>query len=189
MAIDMPDRVRQIAAKISATSNPQNATLYTPSTAIVLGTPINYNGGMARIRVCAFLDSLPEVHAPVILPTDTNAIKEQKNQFFRSQPKKGLMVYLLNPAGTEKFEVGMVDLYNIRPCFLTGVSEFFSDLEVYGIQFGWKILVEVIDRGFGVLQANTGEGQQNDRISFTGFADEKSSFLQGSDDAIYNFVV
>lgn len=188
MAIDMPNRVKQIAGKISATSNPQSATLYTPSTATVLGTPINYNGGMARIRVCAFLESLPEVHAPVILPTDTNAQKEQKNQFFRSQPKKGLMVYLQSPSN-EKFEVGMVDLYNIRPCFLTGVSEFFSDLEIYGIQFGWKIVVEVVDRGFGVLQANTGEGQQNDRISFTGFAREDSSFLQGSNDAIYNFIV
>ena len=189
MAIDMPDRVRQIARKISATSNPQSATLYTPSAATVLGTPVNYNGGMARIRVCAFLDSLPEVHAPVILPTDTNAIKEQKNQFFRSQPKKGLIVYLQSPVSNENFEVGMVDLYNIRPCFLTGVSEFFSDLEIYGIQFGWKIVVEVVDRGFGLLQVNTGAGLQNDRISFTGFAKEDSSFLQGSNDVIYNFVV
>jgi len=189
MAIQMPDRTRQIAAKISASSNPQSAVLYIPSTATVLGTPINYNGGMARIRVCAFLDSLPEVHAPVILPTDTNAQKEQKNQFFRSQPKKGLMVYLQSPVGNEKFEVGMVDLYNIRPCFLTGVSEFFSDLEIYGIQFGWKIVVEVIDRGFGILQANTGANQQNDRVSFTGFAKEESSFLQGSDDTVYNFIV
>lgn len=189
MAILMPDRTRQIVGKISANSNPQSATLYTPSTASVLGTAVNYNGGMARIRICAFLDSLPEVHAPVILPTDTNAQKEQKNQFFRSAPKKGLMVYLENPTGNEKYEVGIVDLYNVKPCFLTGVSEFFSDLEIYGIQFGWKIVVEVIDRGHGMLKVNTGENQQNDRISFTGFAKEESSFLQGDNDAIYNFVV
>lgn len=185
MAILMPDRTRQIAGKISATSNPQSAMLYTPSSAIVLGTPVNYNGGMARIRVCAFLDSIPETHAPVILPTDTLAQKEQKNQFFRSAPKKGLMVYLEDP-NNERYEVGIVDVYNIRPCFLTGVSEFFSDLEIYGIQFGWKIAIEVIDRGFGLLQTNTG---QNDRISFTGFANETTSFLQGSDDTVYNFVV
>lgn len=189
MAILMPDRTRQIVGKISATSNPQSAILYTPSTASVLGTAVNYNGGMARIRICAFLDSLPEVHAPVILPTDTNAQKEQKNQFFRSAPKKGLMVYLENPTATDKYEVGIVDLYNVKPCFLTGVSEFFSDLEIYGIQFGWKIVVEVINRGHGMLQVNTGENQQNDRISFTGFAKEESSFLQGDNDAIYNLVV
>lgn len=189
MAILMPDRTRQIVGKISATNNPQSATLYTPSTATVLGTPINYNGGMARIRIWAFLDSLPEVHAPVILPTDTNVQKEQKNQFFRSAPKKGLIVYLESPIGNERYEVGIVDIYNIKPCFLTGVSEFFSDLQIYGIQFGWKIVAEVIDRGYGLLQVNSAEGQQNDRITFTGFANENSSFLQGSDDAIYNYVV
>lgn len=189
MAIALPDRTRQIFGKISATSSPQSAILYTPSSASVLGTTVNYNGGMARIRICAFFDSLPEVHTPIILPTDTNAQKEQKNQFFRAQPKKGLMVYLENPTGTEKFEVGIVDLYNVKPCFLTGISEFFSDLQIYGIQFGWKIVVEVIDRGYGLLQINTGENQQNDQISFTGFAKEESSFLQGDDDAIYNFVV
>jgi hypothetical protein len=188
MAIAMPERKIQIAGKLSANSNPQNLILYTPSTATVLGATVNYNGDMARIRVCAFLDSLPEVHAPVILPTDTNATKEQKNQFFRVQPKKGLMVYLESPIG-EKFEVGIIDLYNVKPCFLTGISEFFSDLELYGIQFGWKIFVQVIDRGWGLLQANTGENQQNDRISITGFAVEQSSFLQGDNDVVYNYVV
>jgi len=188
MAIAMPERKIQIAGKITAASNPQSVQLYTPSTAMVLGTAVNYNGDMARIRVCAFLDSLPEVHAPVILPIDTNATKEQKNQFFRVQPKKGLMVYLESPSN-EKFEVGIIDVYNVKPCFLTGISEFFSDLQLYGIQFGWKILVEAIDRGWGLLQVNTGENQQDDRISITGFAIEQSSFLQSDNDVIYNYVV
>jgi len=184
----MPERKIQIAGKLAANSNPQSLILYSPSTANVLGTTVNYNGDMARIRVCAFLDSLPEAHAPVILPTDTNATKEQKNQFFRVQPKKGLMVYLESPFD-EKFEVGIIDLYNVKPCFLTGVSEFFSDLQLYGIQFGWKISAQVIDRGWGLLQANTGENQENDRISITGFVLEQSSFLQGDNDIIYNYVV
>ncbi|MEG4529883.1 hypothetical protein [Microcoleus sp. D2_18a_D3] len=143
---------------------------------------------MARIRVCAFLDSIPETHAPVILPTDTLAQKEQKNAFFRSAPKKGLMVYLQSPTSNENFEIGIIDIYNIKPCFLTGISEFFSDLQIYGIQFGWKIFAEVVDRGYGLLQTNSGENQQNDRISISGFANETSSFLQGSDDIIYNVV-
>ncbi len=190
MAIDMPDRTRQIAGKILATSNPQSAILYTPSTALVLRAPVNYNGGMARIRICAFLDSIAETQAPIISPTDTLAQKEQKNAFFRSAPKKGLMVYLESPGpANEKFEVAIVDIYNIKPCFLTGVSEFFSDLEIYGIQFGWKIVAEIIDRGHGLLKTNSGGNQQNDRIIFTGFASEKSSFLQGSDDVIYNYII
>jgi hypothetical protein len=188
MAIAMPERKIQIAGKITATSNPQSLQLYSPSSAFVLDTAVNYNGDMARIRVCAFLDSLPEVHAPVILPTDTNATKQQKNQFFRAQPKKGLMVYLESPSN-EKFEVGIIDIYNVKPCFLTGISEFFSDLELYGIQFGWKIFVQIIDRGWGLLQANTGENQQNDRISITGFAVEQSSFLQDNNDIVYNYVL
>ncbi len=187
MAIPLPERNKQIAGKISATSNPQSIVLYTPSTVEVLGTKVNYNGNMARIRVWASLDSISEVVAPVILPTDTNAVKEQKNHLFRVQPKKGLMIYLQSPS-QEKFEVGIVDIYNVKPNFLTGVSEFFSDLQLYGIQFGWEIVAEVIDRGWGVLQVNTGENQQNDRISFTGFAIERSSFLQGNDDTVYNYI-
>ncbi len=35
-----------------------------------------------------------------------------------------------------------------------------------------------MDRGFGLLQNNTGEGQQNDWVSVTGFVVEKSGFLQ-----------
>lgn len=189
MAILMPDRTRQITGEILATSNPQSATLYTPSSASVLGTPVNYNGGAAIIRVFALIDSLPEVHAPVILPTDTNAQKEQKNQFFRAAPKKGIIVYLESPVGNKRYKVAIIDLYNVKPCFLTGVSEFFSDVKVYGIQFGWKIIVQVIDRGYGLLQVNTGEGQQDDEITFTGCAYETSSFLQGDNDAIYNYIV
>jgi hypothetical protein len=188
MAIPLPERKKQIGGKILATSNPQSLIIYTPSSATVLGTAVNYNGEMATIRVCSSLDSLgPEVYAPVILPTDTNATKEQKNQFFRGQPKKGLMLYLENPAN-ERFEVGVIDLYNTRPRFLTGINEFFSDLKNYGIEFGWKIVVEVIDRGWGVLQVNTGENQINDQVSITGFVIEQGSFLQDHNDVIYNYV-
>ena len=189
MAIDMPDRIRQIGGRITATSSPQSITLYTPSSASVLGTAVNYNGFMATIRVAAYIDSTPQTFAPVILPTDTLAIKEQKNQLFRSQPKKGLMIYLQPPTGSEKFEVGMIDLYNVKPIFLTGINEFFSDLEIYGIQHGWRIFAEIVNRGFGILQANSAAGQQNDWVSFSGFVTEKSSFLQGSNDAIYNYIV
>jgi len=187
MSIPMPTLTKQIGGKISATSNPQSVMLYTPSSASVLGTQINYNGGMARIRIWAFIDSLPEVVAPVILPTDTNSEKERKNNSFRINPKKGVMIYLQSPSN-EKFEVAIIDIYNVKPCFLTGVNEFFSDVNIYGIQFGWKILAEIIDRGYGMLQVNTGENQQNDRITFTGFVTEESSFLQDKNDVIYNFV-
>jgi len=188
MAISLPERKKQIAAEILATSTPQSAILYTPSSATVLGTTVNYNGDMARIRVCASLDSLPETHAPVILPTDTNAAKEQKNQFFRSQPKKGLMVYLQSPSDGKKFEVAIIDLYNVKPRFLTGVNEFFSDIDFYGIEFGWKIVIDVVDRGWGLLQVNTGENQINDQINITGFAIEQSSFLQDHNDVVYNYI-
>lgn len=186
MSIPMPNRKKQITAKIRATSNPQSVDLYTPSSVSLLGTQVNYNGDMARIRVFAVLNSLPEVYVPIILPTDTNAQKEQKNNHFRSQPKIGLMAYLVDPGG-EKFEVGLIDCYNVQPNFLTGVSEFFSDLELYGIQYGYKISVEVVDRGFGLLKVN--ENQPMDFLSITGFALEKSEFLQGNDNVIYNFVV
>lgn len=186
MAIDMPNRVQQIAARLTPAS--QNAILYTPSSATVLGTPINYNGFMATIRVAAYIDSTPQTFAPIIFPTDTLAQKEQKNQMFRSQPKKGLMIYLQNPTGTN-FEVGMIDLYNVKPIFLTGANEFFTDLDTYGIKFGWKIFAQIIDRGFGLLRNNTETSQQNDWVSITGFVNETSSFLQGNDDTVYNFIV
>ena len=186
MAIDMPERLGQIAAKLTPAN--QSAILYTPSSATVLGVPINYNGFMATIRIAAYIDSTLETFAPIILPTDTLAQKEQKNQMFRSQPKKGLMIYLQNASGIN-FEVGMIDLYNVKPIFLTGANEFFTDLDTYGIKFGWKIFAQIIDRGFGLLQNNTGTGKQDDWVAITGFVNEKSSFLQGNDDTVYNFIV
>ena len=187
MAIPMPERKKNIGKKILATDTNQSVYLYTPSEATVLGTVINYNGDMARIRVCASLDSLPLTVTPVILPTDTNAVKEQKNHFFRNQPKKGLMVYLQSPVG-EKFEVGVIDIYNVKPRFLTGINEFFSDLEIYGIEFGWKIFVEIVDRGWGLLQVNNGENQIDDQVHITGFVIEQSSFLQDHNNVVYNYV-
>gem|GEM_PF-1752486 len=187
----MPNRKKQIAAKINASNNSQSAFLYTPSTVQLLNTPVNYNGEMIRIRVCAFIYSLPEVYVPIILPTDTNLQKEQKNEMFRKNPKKGLMIYLQNPSKTEKYEIGLIDLYNVKPYFQTGISEFFSDLDSYGIEFGWSIVAEMVDRGHGLLQTNTGENQEDytqDYISITGWVKEDSSFLQGNNDAIYNFI-
>lgn len=186
MAIDMPNRVQQIATRLTPVN--QNAILYTPSSATVLGIPINYNGAMATIRIAAYIDSTLETFAPIILPTDTLARKEQKNQMFRSQPKKGLMIYLQNPTGTN-FEIAMIDLYNVKPIFLTGANEFFTDLDAYGIKFGWKIFAQIIDRGFGLLQNNTDTNKQNDWVSITGFINETSSFLQGNDDTVYNFII
>lgn len=187
MSIPLPGRTRQIGKRITAVNSIQRTILYTPSSAMVLGTRVNYNGSAARIRVCASIDSLPECSAPVILPTDTNSQKEQKNHFFRSHAKKGLLIYLESPTSAEKFEVAVIDIYNVKPRFLTGVSEFLGDdIIFYGVEYGWKIVAEVIDVGYGMLQINT-EGE-NDRIDFTGFAKEESSFLQDKNDVIYNFI-
>lgn len=188
MAIDMPDRVAQVAARITPATSNQETILYTPSSATVLGTAINYQGHMAVIRVACKIDSLTETFAPMILPSDTLAQKEQKNQLFRSSPKKGLLVSLRNPSGQD-FEVGMIDLYSVKPIFLTGVNEFFTDLEFYGIKFGWSIHAKMIDRGHGLLQNNTGVGLQNDWVSITGYVVEKSSFLQDHNNIVYNYVV
>lgn len=188
MAIDMPDRMAQIAARITPTTSNQEAILYTPSNATVLGTPINYQGHMAVIRVASYIDSLTQTFAPMILPSDTLAQKEQKNQMFRANPKKGLLVSLQNPSG-QNFEIGIIDLYNVKPIFLTGINEFFTDLEFYGIRFGWRIRANMIDRGNGLLQNNTGAGLQNDWVSITGYVVEKSSFLQDHNNIVYNYVV
>jgi hypothetical protein len=188
MAIDMPDRFAQIAARITPATSNQEAILYVPSSATVLSTPVNYQGYMAVIRCAVYIDSLPETFAPVILPTDTLAQKEQKNQMFRANPKKGLLVSLLSPIN-EIFEVGIIDLYNVKPIFLTGVNEFFTDLEIYGIKFGWRIHAKMIDRGHGLLQNNTGVGKQNDWLSITGYVTEKSSFLQDHDNVVYNYII
>ena len=180
MAIDMPDRTRQIAARITASTPNQEAILYSPSTSNVLGTPINYQGDAVVIRCCCFISSIAETFPPNILPTDTEAQKEQKNQFFRSTPKKGLMIYLRSPSNQD-FEVAVIDLYNVKPVFLAGVNEYFSGLDSYGIQFGWRIVARMIDRGFGLLQ-------QTDWVSITGFVGENSSFLQDHNNIVYNFI-
>lgn len=188
MAIDMPDRIAQIATRITPATSNQEAILYTPSTASVLGASINYQGHMAVIRVACGIDSIAPVFAPIILPTDTLAQKEQKNHLFRANPKKGILVSLRNPAG-QLFEIGLIDLYNVKPIFLTGINEFFTDLEFYGIRFGWSIFAKIVDRGHGLLQNNTGTGLQNDWVSITGYVVEKSSFLQDHNNIVYNYIV
>lgn len=187
MAIDMPDRVRQIAARITPATSNQEAVLYTPSTATVLGTEINYQGYAAVIRCCCYLDSITQTFAPTILATDTENQKEQKNQLFRSSPKKGVMLYLRSPTNQD-FEVGLIDLYNVKPVFLTGINEYFSGFDSYGVQFGWRIVARMVNRGFGLLQDNTGAALQNDWVSITGFVGEKSSILQDHNNIISNYI-
>jgi hypothetical protein len=188
MAIELPKRTKQIAAKITPATPGQEAILYQSSNATVLGTNVNYQGGMAVIRALAYIDSLPETYAPVILPTDTLQQKEQKNQLFRISPKKGLLVSLQSPApANQDFEVGMIDLYNVKPVFQTGVNEFFSGLTIYGIQSGWKIHAKIVDRGHGLLLPNP-TPLQNDWVSITGYVDENSSILQDHNNIVYNFI-
>jgi hypothetical protein len=187
MAIDMPDRVVQIATRLNFLN--LSETIYSVGTAKVLNTLVNYNGFVSTIRVSCYLDSIPEVHAPVILPTDTLVQKEQKNQMFRSQPKIGLLFSLKNANG-DAFEVGMIDLYNVKPIFLTAANEFFTDLDVYGMQYGWSIFAEIVDRGFGVLlKFDPDKPTQTDWVSITGFVTEKSSFLQDADTLVYNYIL
>jgi hypothetical protein len=184
MAIEMPDRIAQIAFKFTPAT--QEGALYTPSSASVLGTSVNYQGYMAVLRCAAYIDSLSQVFVPIDDPGDTTARREQKAQLFRANPKKGLLISLRGPAN-EDFEVGIIDLFNVKPIFLSGINEYFTDLELYGIKFGWKIQAKIVDRGHGLLQNNTGEGQQNDWVSVTGFVVEKSGFLQDHNNVVYNF--
>jgi len=187
MAIEMPDRVAQVAARITAATPSQEAVLYTPSTASVLSTTINYQGYMAVIRCASYLDSITETWVPIDDPADTTARREQKAQLFRSNHKKGLQILLRSPTNQD-FEVGMIDLFNVKPIFLTGMNEYFTDLEFYGIKFGWRIVAKMVDRGHGLLANNTGAGQQNDWLSITGFVVEKSSFLQDHNNVVYNYI-
>ncbi len=184
MAVELPDRIAQIAQRFTPTN--QEATLYTPSSTSVLGTEINYQGYMAVVRCAAYIDSLSQVFVPVDDPGDTTARREQKAQLFRANPKKGILISLRSPSNID-FEVGIIDVFNVKPIFLSGINEYFTDLELYGIQSGWKIQAKIIDRGFGLLQNNTGEGQQNDWVSVTGYVVEKGGFLQDHNNVVYNF--
>ena len=187
MAIEMPDRIAQIASRITPATANQEAVLYTPSTASVLSTTVNYQGYMAVIRCAAYIDSLTQIFVPIDDPADTTARREQKAQLFRANPKKGLLISLRSPSN-EDFEIGIIDLFNVKPIFLSGANEYFTDLELYGIKFGWKIHAKMIDRNWGLLQNNTGEGQQDDFVSITGFVVEKSGFLQDHNNAVYNYI-
>jgi hypothetical protein len=187
MAIGMPDRIQQIGASITPATPNQEAILYLPSQATLLGTNIRYQGYMAVVRCLAYIDSVQEVFSPVILPTDTLNQKEQKLQLFRQNPKKGLLISLANPTTNQSIRVGFIDLYNVKPAFQTGINEFFSAFQVYGIEFGWQLHVKVVDRGWGLLQNNTSP-LQNDWVDISGYVEEKSSILQDHNNVIYNFV-
>ena len=185
MAIGMPDKLQQIGSTITpATAN--EVVLYTPSQTTLLGTNVRYQGYMAVIRCLAYIDSLQEVFPPIILPTDTLNQKEQKLAQFRQNPKKGILVSLQSPSN-QRIRVGFIDVYNVKPAFQTGANEFFSGLEIYGIEFGWSIIAQMVDRGYGLLQNNEAP-LQNDWIDISGYVEEKSSILQDHNNVIYNFV-
>jgi hypothetical protein len=187
MAIEMPTRIQQIGASIDSATANQEAVLFTPSQVTLLGTNIRYQGYMAVVRCLAYIDSLQEVFPPIILPTDTLNQKEQKLQLFRQNPKKGLLVSLRNPTTNQSIRVGFIDLYNVKPAFQTGINEYFSAFEVYGIEFGWQLHVQIVDRGWGLLQNNAAP-LQNDWVHISGYVEEKSSILQDHNNVVYNFV-
>lgn len=171
MAISLPEQIKQIA--VNLTPSNQSGVLYKPRTISVLNSPIPLQGYTAVIRCCAFINSIPETWQPVPDPTDTTARKMQKWQAFRASARKGLLISLRK--GSQKTRIGIIDLYNVQPCFLTGANEYFSALEIYGIEPGWEIFAEIIDRGFGFLENKDGK---NDEIDVSGYTIERGAFLQ-----------
>ncbi len=180
MAIEMPNRVVQIATRISIAAPNQQADLFSPSSATVLSTNIRYQGYAGSLRAWAAISSIPETFAPANDPRDSPLARQNKLQQFRASPKKGLSVGLVDPGGTF-YECFIADLYSVRPGFLMGLNEYFSGLELFGIQAGWKLRAKIVDRGWGLLEGS-------DYVVISGFVEERSSFLQDENLTIYNFI-
>ena len=170
MAISLPEQIKQIVVNLSPSN--QSGILYRPRSISILGKEIPLQGYIAVIRCCAFINSIPETWQPVPDPTDTSARKIQKWQAFRASPRKGLLISLRKD--NQKSRIGIIDLYNVQPCFLTGANEYFSALEIYGVQPGWEIFAEVVDRGFGLLENK----EKTDEVDVSGYVLERGAFLQ-----------
>lgn len=180
MAIEMPNRVVQIAARVSPGTPNQQADLFVPSSAAVLNANIRYQGYAGSLRAWSVISSISETFTPANDPRDSPLQRQNKLQQFRASPKKGLSVGLVDPGGTF-YECFIADLYSVRPGFLMGLNEYFSGLELFGIQAGWKLRCKVIDRGWGLLEGD-------DYVVISGFVEERASFLQDESLNVYNFI-
>lgn len=178
MAIEMPDRLKQIAVRFEAGETEK--IIYTPSDATVRGTQINYNGYAATIKGISFLESLPEAVVPLDDPTDSTLIRQQKAALFNANPHKRIMLYLRDSSNNE-FELAYIDFYHVIPFYMTSINPYFASLELYGIEYDWQLIGRQIDAGSGLL---TGQ----EFITITGYVVERAAFLQDDDLTVYNYI-
>lgn len=178
MAIEMPDKLKQIAVKFVAGQTEK--IIYTPSNANVRGVAINYNGYSATIKGMSFLNSLTEAVVPIDNPGDTTLERQQKALIFNANPHKRIMLYLRDPSNN-LFELAYIDFYNVVPYYLTSINPYFASLELYGIQYDWELIGRNIDASWGLLTGS-------EFITITGYVIERSSFLQDADLTVYNFI-
>lgn len=154
----------------------QPVLLYTPRSQNLQGISIKRYGILTSLRLNAKIRSLSVVN--VVTPDDgaSNAELAIYQMELRKQPRKTLKLSVegFNPYRGVNIvsEVALIPMYPNFPRYIAELIDYFTALDIYAFQYGFKLFAQVIDMadGYGVL---SGE----DEINIYGSVIEKSNFL------------
>lgn len=183
MAVELPDRVIQILARLDGTQTNQEVVLYTPGFVSLRNTTVGYNGFLGCLRVVCKLPNKANFLIPIDSPDDTTAMRQIKAESIRSAPKVGISLYLRRQS--QDYLVASADLVNFGNQFKSSLFEDLTDLELYAIQRQVSLVAKIEDRGYGFLQTNAEVGI--DEVFIHGYVLERAAFLQDGDLAIYAY--
>lgn len=181
MTVNLPDRIFTIGVTLTP-SNPA-AILYSPTSVVIDGVQVNYNGFITTLRLSAIIASMTQMVLPAPDPAATPAELQLLAQQIKSQPRKSINLYLRktsdpSPAvisGVDEIFIGTISVYPNKPFYMSGVNEYLSDLEMYSIQYGWQLIARATsDAGYGNIQGG-------DKIWIHGAAIERTGVLLRSD--------
>lgn len=149
MADDLDD-VRQIVTLLDVNNNSE--IIYTPSTKVLEGVSIKYYGLINSLKLNAYIGSLAQIVLPPIDPALGYQGLEDRNNELRNSPHKAVKLSFLK--GLDEMEIGLVPIYPNRPRFSIDLMAYFSNLEIFPIQHGISLKVDIINNGYGVLEGN-----------------------------------
>lgn len=198
----LPDRVVQICDRLTPTR--QEVTLYSPFSYRFQKKILRYNGFLSTLRATAYINSLQQLRLPPPNPMATPFEQQQLAMSLTASPQIGLGLYLrkfvvsanINETTQEEtevqeysddFEIAIIPLYNNQPFYQVGLNEYFSDLELFPIQYGFHIYCRIVDLGFGILTANI--DKPDDYVTVYGSVLEKGSYLLDTDFTPYDTMV
>ena len=173
---DENDDIFLINERLTAADGIEPILIYTPRFQMLQGVILKRYGLINTLRINAKITSLDPVNIPPPDPAADTSELAIYQLSLRAQPHKtirmlveGFNIYRQAIIITE---VALIPVYPNSPRYLAEVVDYFTTLEMYGFQFGYKLWFQLID-----MNNNSGVLSGNDEINIYGSVVEKSTYL------------